>query len=57
MYVEFEVESSRLVQAGKEGWGQIPGPGSLYDRLNIKKGVPPISDMPNAYNIIVKGGK
>nr|WP_028247983.1 hypothetical protein [Pseudobutyrivibrio ruminis] len=53
MYVEFDVDSSRIYQAGNEGWGQIPGPGSLYDRLNIKKGLPPISDMPNAYNISI----
>lgn len=26
--------------AGKEGWGQIPGPDSLIDRLNVKKGLP-----------------
>jgi hypothetical protein len=57
LYVEFEVEASRVVQAGKEGWGQIPGPGSLYDRLNIMKGLPPIVDMPDALNIIIKGTK
>ena len=57
IYVEFDVDSSRLYQAGNDGWGQIPGPGSLYDRLNIKKGLPPIEDMPNAYNIKIGGEK
>ena len=55
VYVEFDVDSSTIYQAGNEGWGQIPGPGSLYDRLNIKKGLPPIDDMPNAYNIKIGG--
>ena len=57
IYVEFDVDSSRIYQAGNDGWGQIPGPGSLYDRLNIKKGLPPIEDMPNAYNIKIGGEK
>jgi hypothetical protein len=57
IYVEFGVDSSRIYQAGNDGWGQIPGPGSLYDRLNIKKGLPPIEDMPNAYNIKIGGEK
>ena len=57
IYVEFDVDSSRIYQAGNDGWGQIPGPGSLYDRLNIKKGLPQIEDMPNAYNIKIGGEK
>ena len=57
VYVEFDVESSRIYQAGKDIWGQIPGPGSLQDRLNIKKGLTPIEDMPNAYNIQIEGEK
>ena len=57
IYVEFDVDSSRIYAADNYGWGQIPGPGSLYDRLNIKKGLPPIEDMPNAYNIKIGGEK
>lgn len=57
LYVEFDVDSSRIYPAGKEGWGQIPGPGSFYDRLNIKKGLPPIDSMPEAQNIEIKGIK
>ncbi|MBE6047566.1 MAG: hypothetical protein E7213_04020 [Clostridium sp.] len=57
IYVEFDVDSLKIYQAGNDGWGQIPGPGSLYDRLNIKKGLPPIEDMPNAYNIKIGGEK
>ena len=37
--------------------GQIPGPGSLIDRLNIKKGLPAFDDMPNASNIKIGGKK
>ncbi len=50
-------KSLRVFPAGNEGWGQIPGPGSIYDRLNIKKGLPPIEDMPNAFNIEIVRGK
>lgn len=39
------------------GWGQIPVPVSFYDKLSIKKGLPPIEDMPNAYNIKIGGEK
>ena len=57
IYVEFDVDSTRIYLAGKEGWGQIPGPGSLIDRLNIKKGLPAFDDMPNASNIKIGGKK
>ena len=57
LYVEFDVPSDRINAAGKNNWGQIPGPDSLIDRLNKKKGLPQITDMPEASNIIVKGRK
>ena len=57
VYVEFEVDSSCIYPAGKTGWGQIPGPKSIYDRLLQNKGYSPITEMPNAYNITVVGEK
>ena len=55
IYVEFDVDANFVLQAGKEGWGQISGPGSIIDRLNQKKGLPPITDMPKAENIKIVG--
>ena len=57
VFTEFDVNSQSLYPAGKEGWGQIPGPGSLIDRLNQKKSLPAITDMPDARNINIKGEK
>ena len=57
VYVEFDVSSNTVFPGGKEGWGIIAGPGSLYDRLNTKKGLPTITEMPKANNIEVKGRK
>lgn len=57
LYAEFDVDSSSIYPAGKENWGQIPGPGSLIDRLNQKKGLPPIKEMPDALNIKKIGDK
>ena len=57
VFTEFDVNSQSLYPAGKEGWGQIPGPGSLIDRLNQKKGLPAITEMPDARNINIKGEK
>lgn len=57
VYVEFDVDSNSVIKAGKEEWSQIPGPGSLTDKLNQKKGLPAITDMPNAINIKIVGGK
>ena len=56
IYVEFEVNANSVFQAGKEGWAQIPGPGSLIDRLNQKRGLPPITEMPKVKNIKILGG-
>ncbi|MBQ5850011.1 MAG: hypothetical protein IIW54_04215, partial [Lachnospiraceae bacterium] len=37
IYVEFDVPSNTISKGGKDGWGIINGPGSLLDRLNVKK--------------------
>jgi hypothetical protein len=50
IYVEFDVPASSVVPGGKEGWGIIPGSGSIYDKLNIRKGLPGYK-MPKATNI------
>jgi len=57
VYVEFNVPQSSIVPGGRSDWGIIPGPGSLYDRLNQHKGLPPITEMPPATNITLIGGK
>lgn len=40
-----------------DGWGIINGSGSLLDRLNAKKRLPRITEMPDATNISIKGIK
>ena len=57
IYVEFDVDSSRVFQGGNEAWGIIPGPGSIHDRLRIQKGLPGYTDMPTATNIQIVGSK
>ena len=57
IYVEFDVPSNTISKGGKEGWGVINGPGSLYDRLNAHKGLPRITEMPSFKNIEIKGSK
>lgn len=57
IYSEFDVTKNSLYPAGNENWSQIPGPGSLIDRLNQKKGLPAITEMPDALNIKNLGGK
>jgi RHS repeat-associated protein len=52
VFVEFDVPTSSIVPGGKEGWGIIPGPGSIYDKLKIRKGFPGYK-MPKAKNIKV----
>jgi len=52
MYVEFWVPEGSLVPQS-QGWSLIPGPNSVYDRLLQKKGLPAITEMPNATNIQV----
>lgn len=57
IYVEFDVSSNTISAGGTDGWGIINGPGSLIDRLNAKKGLPRITEMPDATNIEIKGSK
>ncbi len=57
LYVEFDVSSSTMSPGGTDGWGIINGPGSLLDRLNAKKGLPRITEMPQVTNIEIKGSK
>lgn len=57
IYVEFDVPSNTISKGGTDGWGIINGPGSLLDRLNTKKGLPRITEMPNATNISIEGSK
>lgn len=54
---EFDVPSNTISKGGTDGWGIINGPGSLLDRLNAKKGLPRIIEMPNATNISIEGSK
>lgn len=46
-----------ISQGGTDGWGIINGPGSLLDRLYDKKGLPKITEMPDALNLEIKGEK
>ena len=57
IYVEFNVPSNTIFPGGKPEWGIIAGPNSLNDKLNRKKGLPPITEMPRAENIEIKGRK
>ena len=57
LYVEFDVPGNTISKGGTDGWGIINGPGSLLDRLNAKKGLPRITEMPNATNITIGGSK
>lgn len=57
LYVEFDVLSNTISKGGKEGWEIINGPNSLLDRLNAKKGLPRITEMPEATNITIEGSK
>jgi hypothetical protein len=49
-YAEFDVPASSLRPAGEPGWAQIPGPGSLFSRLAVRRGMPPL-EFPDALNI------
>ena len=57
LYVEFDVLSNTISKGGKEGWEIINGPNSLLDRLNAKKGLPRITEMPEDTNITIEGSK
>lgn len=55
VYVEFDVPSSSLKQT-KDVWATIPGPNSMYSKLNKQKGLPPY-EFPKAFNITLVGEK
>ena len=57
VFVEFDIDKNIIKPGGKENWGIIHGPGSPVDRLNIKKGLEGIKEMPKVYNIEIKGEK
>ena len=57
IYVEFDVPSNTIFPGGNEKWGIIAGSGSCNDRINTRKGLPPIKEMPKAINIEIKGRK
>ena len=57
IYVEFDVPSNTIFPGGNEKWGIIAGPGSYNDRINTRKGLPPIKEMPKAINIEIKRRK
>jgi membrane protein involved in colicin uptake len=57
LYVEFDVSSNSIYNAGNESWGQIAGPGSNIDKFIQYKGFSPIIEMPSATNIQIKGVK
>lgn len=57
LYIEFDVPGHTISKGGTDGWGIINEPGSLLDRLNAKKGLPRITEMPNATNITIGGSK
>ncbi|MCX4354252.1 MAG: hypothetical protein OSJ60_21950, partial [Lachnospiraceae bacterium] len=55
VYVEFDVPSSSLKQT-KDMWAAIPGPDSIYSKLNVQKGLEPYA-FPKATNIWLGGKK
>lgn len=56
VYVEFDVTASSIRQT-KDIWATIPGPNSLYSKLQVNKGLPPIDSFPKATNIVKIGVK
>lgn len=50
VYVEFDVPEGSLVAGGSKGWATIPGPDTIFSRLNIRRGLPPY-DFPPAQNV------
>ena len=57
VFVEFDIDKDIIKPGGKENWGIIHGPSSPVDRLNIKKRLEGVKEMPKVYNIEIKGEK
>lgn len=57
IFVEFDINMDSVKLGGNEKWGIISGPGSPLDKLNRKKGLEGIKEMPEVYNIEIKGEK
>ena len=57
IFVEFDINMDSVKSGGNEKWGIISGPGSPLDKLNRKKGLEGIKEMPEVYNIEIKGEK
>nr|WP_228063777.1 MULTISPECIES: RHS repeat-associated core domain-containing protein [unclassified Streptococcus] len=57
VYIEFDVDKNYIFQAGQKNWGQIVAPGSKFDRLLEKRGIPILDEMLDAYNIEKIGEK
>ena len=57
IFVEFDINMDSVKSGGNEKWGIISGPGSPLDKLNRKKGLEGIKEMPEVYNIQIKGEK
>ncbi len=55
IYVEFDVPTESLKRT-KDIWATIPGPNSMYSKLNIQKGLKPYS-FPKVTNIKLMGEK
>ena len=57
IFVEFDINMDSVKLGGNEKWGIIAGQGSPLDKLNRKKGLEGIKEMPEVYNIEIKGEK
>ena len=57
IFVEFDINMDSVKSGGNEKWGIISGSGSPLDKLNRKKGLEGIKEMPEVYNIEIKGEK
>ncbi|KDE70481.1 hypothetical protein FUSO7_10625 [Fusobacterium necrophorum BFTR-2] len=57
IYVEFDVKTKVISPGGNENWEIISGPNSIRNRYYKQKGLPTIDEIPDAYNIEVKGKK
>ena len=57
VYVEFDVKTKVISPGGNENWGIISGPNSIRNRFYKQKGLSTIDEIPDAYNIEIKGRK